>query len=160
MKLASFVIALALLPAPSPGAPNAAPTAGSSVEAQLVDREKQSWAAWQNKDLPFWQKHLSADHVELDGPNGPQDRDYVLKGVAGRTCSIASYKIDKFTFRQLGSDVGMLVYRAEQEFACGDKHIPNVGWVTSLYQRRNGRWENVLFEHLVVPQPKPAAAKP
>jgi hypothetical protein len=128
------------------------------VEAQLIDREKQSWAAWQNKDVAFWQRHLSADHVEIDGPNGPQDRDYVLKGVADRTCAVAKYKIDHFTFRRLGADAGMLVYRAEQEFACGDKHFPNVGWVTSLYKRRNGGWENVLFEHLVVPPPKPAPA--
>ena len=46
----------------------------------------------------------------------------------------------------------------EQEFACGDKHVPNVGWVTSIYARRDGRWENVLFEHYAVPPPKPAAA--
>jgi hypothetical protein len=130
-----------------------------SLEAQLVEREKESWAAWQNKDVAFWQRHLSADHVEIDGPDGPQDRNYVLKGVADRTCAVASYKIDQFTFRPLGADAAMLVYRAEQEFACGDKHVANVGWVTSLYARRNGRWENVLFEHLVVPPPKAAAAQ-
>jgi len=143
----------------SAAATPAQPKAANGLETRLIDREKQSWAAWQNKDLAFWQRHLSADHVEIDGPNGPQDRNYVLKGVADRSCAIASYKIDNFTFRQLSSDAGMLVYRAEQEFACGDKHIPNVGWVTSLYKRHGGRWENVLFEHLAVPPPKPAATE-
>ena len=130
----------------------------SALETQLIAREKQSWAAWQSKDVAFWQRHLSADHVEIDGPDGPQGRDYVLKGVAARICSIPSYQLDHFTFRQLGTDAGMLVYRARQEFACGDKHIPNTGWVTSLYRRSNGRWDNVLFEHLAVPPSKPAAA--
>ncbi|MFL6759118.1 nuclear transport factor 2 family protein [Sphingomonas sp.] len=127
-----------------------------SIEAQLIDREKQSWAAWQGQDVAFWKRHLSTDHVEIDGPNGPQDRDYVINGVANRKCSVASYNLGSFTFRQLGPDAGMLVYRATQEFACGDKHIPNSGWVTSLYQRRGGRWLNVLFEHLLIPPPKPA----
>jgi hypothetical protein len=36
------------------------------------------------------------------------------------------------------------------------KRIPNSGWVTSLYQRRGGLWLNVLFEHLLIPPPKPA----
>jgi len=127
-----------------------------STEAQLIAREKQSWAAWQSQDVAFWKRHLSADHVEIDGPNGPQNRDYVINGVASRKCSVASYSLDSFTFRQLGPDAGMLVYRAAQEFSCGDKRIPNSGWVTSLYQRRSGRWENVLFEHLLIPPPKPA----
>ena len=137
----------------------AEPKSPSGVEAQLIDHERQSWKAWQNKDVSFWQRHLSADHIEIDGPDGPQGRDYVLKGVAGRSCAVTSYKLGNFTFRQLGADAGMLVYRAEQEFACGDKHFPNVGWVTSLYKRQNGRWENVLFEHLVVPPPKPATTR-
>ena len=131
-----------------------------SAEAHLIDLERQSWAAWQKKDLAFWERHLSADHVEMDGPDGPQDRTYVLKGVATRKCAVASYDLDRFTFRQLDADTAMLVYHASQLFACGDKRIPNVGWVTSLYQRRNGRWENVLFQHMVVPPPKPPAAAP
>jgi hypothetical protein len=151
MRLVLFAIALAAS-AVAPTQPN-----NPSLEAQLIAREKASWAAWQSKDVAFWRRHLSADHVEIDGPDGPQDRNYVLKGVAGRTCTVPTYKIDNFTFRRLGADAGMLVYRASQEFACGAKRIPNVGWVTSLYARRNGKWENVLFEHYPVP-PKPAAA--
>ena len=152
MRLVLIATIAALIPTvPASARPGA-------LEAQLIAREKQSWAAWQNKDLAFWQRHLSADHVEIDGPDGPQGRDYVLKGVAGRGCSIPSYQLDHFTFRQLGADAGMLVYRASQEIPCGDKRIPNSGWVTSLYRRHNGRWDNVLFEHLAVPPPKPAAA--
>ena len=153
MRLILFAVALA-----ASGAAFAQPKPPASLEAQLIAREKASWAAWQGKDVAFWRRHLSADHVEIDGPDGPQDRNYVLKGVAGRTCTVPRYNLGNFTFRRLGADAGMLVYRAEQEFACGDKHVPNVGWVTSIYARRDGRWENVLFEHYAVPPPKPAAA--
>ena len=135
----------------------AAQTPVPTVEQTLVEREKQSWAAWQNKDLDFWRRHLSADHVELDGPDGPQDRNYVLSGIAKRTCSVASHEVDNFTFRRLAPDAAMLVYHASQLFACGDKRIPNVGWVTSVYRRRGGKWENVLFQHMEVPPPKPPA---
>ena len=34
------------------------------LQAQLIALEKQSWVAWQKKDGAFWQRHLSADHVE------------------------------------------------------------------------------------------------
>jgi hypothetical protein len=136
----------------------AQPKAPASLEAQLIARERASWVAWQKKDVAFWRRHLSADHVEIDGPGGPQDRNYVLKGVATRTCTVPRYKLGNFTFRRLGADAGMLVYKAEQEFACGDKRIPNTGWVTSIYARRDGRWENVLFEHYAVLPAKPAAA--
>ena len=151
--------ALAILAATSPAA---APSQRvSSVETQIIDLERQSWAAWQKQDVAFWQRHLSADHIELDGPNGPQDRNYVLKGVATRPCAVTSYNLDNFTVRNLDSDTALVVYRAAQEFACGEKKIPNVGWVTSLYQRRDGRWQNILFEHLLVPPPaKPAPKTP
>ena len=126
----------------------------ASMEAQIVDLEKQSWSAWQSKDVAFWQRHLSADHVEIDSPKGPQDRNYVLNGVAGRNCSVTTYNLDNFSFRPLGPDAAMVVYRATQEFACGDKRIANTGWVTSVYRRGNGKWENVLFEHMLIPPPK------
>jgi Domain of unknown function (DUF4440) len=143
----------AALASTAPGLAAAKPP--SSLEAHLIALEKQSWEAWQKKDVPFWQRHLSGDHVEIDGPVGPQDRNYVIKGVGERSCSVDNYKVDNFQFRALGRDAGMLVYHAEQQFTCGDKHFPNVGWVTSLYRRKNGAWENVLFEHYPVP-PKPA----
>lgn len=129
----------------------------ASVERRLTDLEKQSWAAWQKKDLAFWERHLSSDHVEMDGPDGPQDRNYVLKGVANRVCAVTSYTLDDFTFRSLGADAAMLVYHASQEFACGEKRVPNDGWVTSVYRQRDGRWENVLFQHVEVPGKKPQA---
>lgn len=153
MRLVPLAAAAALV---SPALAQTATPPGT--EAHLIDLERQSWAAWQKKDLAFWERHLSADHVEMDGPDGPQDRTYVLKGVANRACAVASYDLDRFTFRQIDADTAMLVYHAAQEFACGDKRIPNIGWVTSLYQRRNGRWENVLFEHMVILPPKPPAA--
>jgi hypothetical protein len=154
-----LIVHLALAAAvSSTAAPASAP---STDEAQIIALEKQSWAAWQKKDIPFWQRHLSGDHIEIDGPDGPQDRNYVLKGIAALPCEVANYNLDNFTFRQLGPDAAMVVYHSAQEFTCGDKHIPNVGWVTSVYQRRHGRWENLLFEHLVVPPPKaPAPPKP
>ena len=149
MRLRSLAITACLAVTAATAAPS------PSIEQTLVALEKQSWAAWQAQDVAFWQRHLSADHVEMDGPNGPQDRNYVISGVANRQCSVTSYSLDNFTFRKLGTGAAMLVYHASQEFACGDKRIPNTGWVTSLYVRRDGRWQNVLFEHLVIPTPKP-----
>ena len=132
---------------------SAAPGNADTVRLRqtLIALEERSWTAWQTKDVAFWRHHLSADHVEMDGPNGPQGPEYVINGVAGRKCDVPKYELTDFTFRQIGPDAAMLVYHASQEFACGDRRIPNSGWVTSLYRRRGGRWENVLFEHLTIP---------
>ena len=150
----AILIAIGVAAYASPSSAAGWSNAPAGVEAQLIALEKQSWAAWQKKDVPFWQGHLSADHVEIDGPNGPQDRNYVLTGVANKSCVVDRYNLDGFTFRPLGPDAGMLVYHATQQFTCGDRHIPNAGWVTSIYRRHNGHWGNVLFEHLLIPPPK------
>ena len=38
-------------------------SADDPLEAQLIAMEKQSWVAWQNMDVQFWNRFLSADHV-------------------------------------------------------------------------------------------------
>lgn len=151
-KVSNWVRAIALVGCiGSTAAGSASPL--SSVESTIVRLEKDSWKAWQDKDVAFWQRHLSSDHFEMDGPGPPQDKNFVVKAIRERTCTIPTYKLDQFTFRQFDRDTAALIYHASQEIVCGDRHIEDTGWVTSIYELRHGRWENVLFEHMAAPAP-------
>lgn len=137
-------IAIAALAMASPAA---AQPKDADVESQLIDLEKQSWVAWQNMDADFWSRFLSNDHIELNGYVGITGKQDVIRGIASKACKVASYKIDHFSFRQIDPRTAVLVYRAEQDTMCGSVRVPSPVWATSLYQQRNGRWLNVLYEH-------------
>lgn len=130
-------------------------SADDPLEAQLIAMEKQSWVAWQNMDVPFWNRFLSADHVELNGYVGAMGKKGVVDGIASKACKVASYKVGNFTFRRFDARTALLVYRAEQDTMCGAVKVPSPVWVTSLFQKRGSRWENVLYGHSPVLTPPP-----
>jgi hypothetical protein len=108
-------------------------------------------------DAGFWDRFLSDDHIEISGYSGAAAKKDVLGGIRSKVCTVASYKIDHFTFRQLDPKTAVLIYRAEQDTTCGGIKVPSPVWATSLYQMRSGRWQNVLYEHtpvLVPPKKK------
>ena len=132
----------------------AGPTA---TEQKLINLEKQSWAAWQKMDDRFWDRFLSDDHIEISGYVGATGKAAVIGGIRSKVCRVNSYAVDHFTFRQLDARNAVLVYRAEQDTACGGIKVPSPVWATSVYQLRGGRWQNVLYEHtplLVAPTKK------
>jgi hypothetical protein len=129
----------------------------ATTEQTLIALEKQSWAAWQNMDAEFWKSFLSDDHIEVSGFVGATGKADVIRGIASKVCKVASYKVDHFQFRQIDPGTAVLIYRAEQDTSCGGVKVPSPVWATSLFQLRNGRWQNVLYEHtpaLVAPAKK------
>jgi hypothetical protein len=117
-----------------------------SLKDHLIALEKRSWDAWQRMDARFWQDFLSDDHLEIQ-PGGVADKKAVIAGIASRQCAVKTYRVDRFSFRQLGADAAVLAYWAAQDTTCGSIKVPSPVWATSIYQRRNGRWQNVLYEH-------------
>jgi hypothetical protein len=128
--------------------------APARTEQKLIDLEKQSWAAWQRMDAPFWSRFLSEDHIEISGYVGITGKADVLRAISSGVCRVNSYAVDHFTFRQLDARNAVLVYRAEQDTTCAGTKVPSPVWATSLYQLRGGRWQNVLYEHTPVLPPQ------
>jgi hypothetical protein len=139
-------------------AADARPISDQALERHLIAMEKQSWVAWQNMDAKFWDRFLSADHVELNAFIGATGKKQVIDGIAGGTCKVAGYTVDHFTFRRFSAGTALLIYRAAQDTSCGAFKVPSPVWATSLYQLRDGRWLNVLNGHtpVMVPPPKKA----
>ena len=127
--------------------------ANSAAEQDLIALEKQSWVAWQQMDAGFWSRFLSDDHIEISGFSGVTGKADVLRYISAKVCKVNTYAVDHFTFRQIDPRTAVLVYRAEQDTICGNAKVPSPVWATSLFQLRNGRWQNVLYEHTPVLAP-------
>ena len=118
----------------------------ASLEDTLIGLEKRSWVAWQGHDAAFFERFLSADHVEIQ-PNGEGSKAGVVAGVKAG-CTVASYAIDHFKVTRFSADTALLTYRAEQDTACGGHPVPSPVWATSLFVKRDGRWQNALYAHV------------
>ena len=153
MNRAIFLLALFALLTQAAAAPRAARP--DPVEQQLTALERQSWVAWQSHDVAFWEHFLSDDHVEIQLAGGWTGKRQVIAGIASGSCTVVSWTVDQFSFHRLGPDTAMLIYRATQDTHCGAFTVPSPSLATSLYQRRHGRWENVLYVHTPMARPRP-----
>jgi hypothetical protein len=83
----------------------------AQVKATLTDLETKSWIAWQGHDGKYFDGFLSDDHVEV-GFTGPAGKKSVVDGVAGRGCTVASYKVGEMQYARIEKDTAALMYRA------------------------------------------------
>jgi len=140
LALAFSSVALGQQPPEAP-----APAAASALETTLVGLEKQCWEAWQKRNGTFFETYLSEDHVDVHA-GGPAGKKDVVAGVASPACVVRSYAVKDFQLTPLGVDTALLVYHAEQDTTCGGQLVPSPSWVSSVYVRRDGRWQNALFQ--------------
>ncbi len=139
-----------LIAAQSPGkaaaqSPAKASAAPSALETTLVALEKQSWEAWQKRDGKFFESFLTDDHVEV-GTGGPTSKAVVVAGVKSPACVVKTYAIDTFKLTQFTDDMALLTYHAAQDTLCGGKPVPSPVFVSSLYVKRAGRWQNAAYQ--------------
>ena len=129
-----------------------AQAANPALKQTLVDLEKKSWEAWQKRDGKFFHKFLSEDHVEV-GFGGLANKATVVAGVASPACVVKSYTVDKFELAAFSADTALLNYYAEQDTTCGGVRVPSPVWVSSLYVKRGGRWENAMYQQTPASRP-------
>ena len=115
-----------------------------SIKEKLIALEKQSREAWKNQDANFFSHFLSDDHIEL-GFYGASTKKDVVSFIASHACKVQSYSVDKFSVKMLDTNIVVLTYWAEQETVCNSK-VPSPVWVSSIYIKRNGNWENAFYQ--------------
>ena len=145
-SILSWTMAIALFPSPLTMV-GAAPTAlpDDELKRLLVDLEKQFWVAWKAHDARFFEDFLADDHVEI-GPRGLTNKAAVVAGVGSPVCKVNSYAVGDFRFTRIADNTAVLNYRAEQKTTCGNVSIPSPAWATSVYVKRDGKWQNVLYQ--------------
>lgn len=135
-------------------------TAAQSVPDPLRDTlvalETKSWEAWQKRDGAFFQRFLSEDHVEA-GFAGTAGKAAVVASVGSPACVVSSYTVDGFGMTRFDPNTALLSYHAVQRTLCGGAPVPSPVWVSSLYLRRDGRWQNALYQQTVDTRRRAAA---
>ncbi|MGZ5251033.1 MAG: nuclear transport factor 2 family protein [Caldimonas sp.] len=132
-----------------PAAASATGPPGAAEAAALFDTlvaiERRSWRAWQGHDGAFFGETLADDHVDI-GFSGPVDKRAVVAGVLSPACAVRSFEVEGFRLVAVDANTAVLVYRAKQDTTCGAFVVPSPTWVSSLYVKRDGRWQNLVFQ--------------
>jgi hypothetical protein len=116
-----------------------------ALQETLTRLERASWDAWRKRDGKFFETFLSDDHVEV-GVAGPAGKTTVVAGVASPTCIVKSFALDTFALTLFDASTAALTYHAQQDTTCGGVAVPSPVWVSSLYLKRSGRWQNGLYQ--------------
>jgi hypothetical protein len=116
-----------------------------ALQEALTSLERASWDAWRKRDGKFFETFLSDDHVEV-GVAGPAGKTTVVAGVASPTCIVKSFSLDTFALTLFDASTAALTYHAQQDTTCGGVAVPSPVWVSSLYLKRSGRWQNALYQ--------------
>ena len=122
-----------------------APKPPNALEDTLINLERASWKAWQERDSAFFRRFLSDDHVEV-GVGGPAGKDDIVGFVGSPVCVVSNYTIDRFKLTQFTATTAVLTYHAEQNTVCNGVNVPSPVWASSLYVKRNGRWLNAVYQ--------------
>src|SRR4051812_4983418 len=117
----------------------------SRLETQLATVEKKSWEAWQKRDGKFYENFLSDDHVEIGG-SGLSTKKEVAQFVGSPACVVKSYSLSDFKLTEFNAETALLTYHAEQDTTCHGHIVPSPVWVSSLYVKRKGKWQNALYQ--------------
>ncbi len=123
-----------------------AATTDDELKTLLVGLEKDSWVAWKNRDGSYFEHFLSDDHLEIS-PQGVAGKALVVKFVNSPACVVKSYEVDTFALTRVDENTAILTYRSKQDTLCNGVTVPSPAWATSLFVRRGGRWQNLLYQH-------------
>ncbi len=118
----------------------------AALKADLVAMEKKAWEAWETKNPDYFRTFLADDAIS-NGGGVVETRDQILKFIGTNNCDIRGYSFDEgsFAVRRIDADAAILTYQATQDYACDGKPGPTPVWATTVYVRRKGRWQNMLY---------------
>jgi hypothetical protein len=112
------------------------------VEATLRSLKDQALAATRDRDQEFYRGYLADDAVAVL-PAGVFDKTAVVAALGSPGVPFQSSKVEDTRVVTLGPDAGVVTYRAT--LASGQV------FVTTVYARRNGTWQGVLYQQTPLP---------
>ena len=131
----------------------ASSAAAATLEAELIQLERESWIAWQKHDGSFFERFLTDDHVEVHTNGVVTGKAGIVANVASKACVVFNVSLEEFRFTQFDQDTALITYRAAQETDCGGYRVPSPVWVSSLFVRRDATWKNALYVHTPIIRP-------
>jgi len=114
-----------------------------SLEATIIELDRQGWESWKNND-PTWFIENTTEDFQSISSGGISTKAEVVRGIPG-DCKVASYALSDFRFTVLDEHAVLLTYTATQDVVCGGEQAPAVLRVAVNYVQRDGRWLEAMY---------------
>jgi len=115
-------------------------TSGDEVTVRL---ERQGWEALKAKDTTTYERLLAEDFVSV-GSDGITTKSEEKNLPAQIT--LDDYKWEHMRVVHFNPDVTLLVYKATQKATVSGQSVPTPTWISSLWIKRNGSWQNTFYQ--------------
>ena len=119
--------------------------APKSVTDQLEKMERHAWDAFGRGDGKFFESFYSIDATQID-PNGIMTRKEAIAAISTKPCELKNYSINNFKVTMLNATTAFVTYNATQDATCGGQKVPDKLLASSVYVKRNGKWQGALHQ--------------
>jgi hypothetical protein len=144
-------VALALLVAGGAAAASHAFAAHSSAADQLRQIERTRLRALVDADTQTAGRLIAADFQLINPGGAPLGRDEYLGAIAAGAIDYLAFEpTSQIVVRQSGNSAA-LRYQVHFDLVVGGTRLTHEGWITELYERRNGGWQIVWEQATAVP---------
>ncbi len=121
--------------------PTFAQSSSDPLQDDLLKVSNAVWTAVEQQNMAAMQTFTTPDFVFIGAPgilSGPE------LGKVLQSCKLSSFKLTSPQLRKLSSNSAVLVYRADEDFACNGKPLEPVLLVSDTFIRTKGKWLNVV----------------
>jgi hypothetical protein len=149
MKIIRAALALVFAAIAFPCGSQISPELTTGDTGVVVDREKLAWELAKKKDRAGLAELLSEDFTEIT-EDGIYDKVQILDNLDHLT--LTGYSQSGFKAKQIAPDAVLLIYQATVNGNYDDHGFQGSYNAASLWVKRNGKWQNVLFQETPVPK--------
>jgi len=125
--------------------------AKNEVSAEALNQEKLAWEFTKKKDRAGLGKLLSQDFTEIT-EDGVFDRDQILANLDILT--LTSYSPRDFKSKVIAPDTVLLIFQVTVRGTYKGHPFKADNNAASLWMKRSGTWQNVLFQETPIPTSK------
>jgi hypothetical protein len=115
----------------------------NSVSNEVMDKEMLAWELTKKKDKSNLANLLSEDFAEITD-DGLFDKAGVLANLDNLT--VTDYAPTDFKIRNLAPNTIQLIFKVTVTGTFKGKAFQNHNYASSLWMKRDGRWQNVFFQ--------------
>jgi hypothetical protein len=128
--------------------PKSKNAAGSNHDQMIINRSKEVWEAYKNRNIPAIQALTGEDYVSFSqaGPSNLQQDIATINKL-----TIESYTLDDPKVSKPAKDVSILRYKSDLKGSFDGKPFKPV-YATEVWVNRGGKWQIVSYSETPVSQ--------
>ena len=126
--------------------------AQTTTEHEVIKLEKELRAALVKGDFAFYERHIADDYYETNASAGIRTKDFVAQLKARK---FERYDLDDLKARVYSeADIVTGRFHRKESYPRDGKMVEseNRGRFTSVWVKRDGRWQRTIFHQSIMPQ--------